>query len=101
MSLATLINFLCAQHASDIYIYPSSGACDHSFDLTHWSMFLVRSVLEFRYGWVGVVYFLLPEACNTTSKLQHTSNKEHTTNVIIQQNSRKLLMMDILMSETC
>jgi len=26
---------------------------------------------------------------------------EHTTNVVIQQNSRKLLTMDILMSETC
>jgi len=37
----------------------------------------------------------------TTPKLQHTSNQEHTTNVVIQQNSRKLLMMDILMSETC
>ena len=27
--------------------------------------------------------------------------KKNTTNVVIQQNSRKLLMMDILMSETC
>ena len=27
--------------------------------------------------------------------------KNNTTNVVIQQNSRKLLMMDILMSETC
>ena len=36
-----------------------------------------------------------------TPKLQHTSNQEHTTNVVIEQNSRKLLMMDILMSETC
>ena len=27
--------------------------------------------------------------------------KHSTTNVVIQQNSRKLLMMDILMSETC
>jgi len=26
---------------------------------------------------------------------------EHMTNVVIQQNNRKLLMMDILMSETC
>ena len=25
----------------------------------------------------------------------------NTTNVVIQQNSRKLLIMDILMSETC
>jgi len=28
-------------------------------------------------------------------------NKKKTTNVVIQQHSRKLLMMDILMSETC
>ena len=34
--------------------------------------------------------------------LQHGSRtKKNTTNVIIQQNSRKLLMMDILISETC
>ena len=26
---------------------------------------------------------------------------EHTTNVVIQQESRRLLMMDLLMSETC
>ena len=28
-------------------------------------------------------------------------NKNKTTNVVIQQHGRKLLMMDILMSETC
>ena len=33
--------------------------------------------------------------CNT----HRTKNK--TTDVVIQQNSRKLLMMDMLMSETC
>jgi len=37
----------------------------------------------------------------TTPKHQHTWNQEHATNVLIQQNSRKLLMMDIVMSETC
>ena len=36
----------------------------------------------------------------TTPKHQHTSNQEHTTNVVIQQHSRKLLMMDILIFET-
>jgi len=58
-------------------------------------MFLVWCVLEILCGWVGVVSMLQAEA------LQHTSNQEHTTNVVIQQNSRKLLVMDILMSETC
>ena len=43
---------------------------------------LGRCVLEFRCGWIGVV-----------SVLQ--------ANVVIQQNSRKVLMMDILMPETC
>jgi hypothetical protein len=34
-----------------------------------------------------------------TSNAQRTKNK--TTNVVIEQHSRKLLMMGILMSETC
>jgi len=29
------------------------------------------------------------------------ATQNNTTNVVIQQNSRKLLMMDILTSETC
>ena len=33
--------------------------------------------------------------------LQHTTNWEQDTDVVIQQHSRKLLMMDILISETC
>jgi len=32
---------------------------------------------------------------------QHTSKQEHTTNVVIQYKSRRLLMMDVLMSEAC
>ena len=47
-------------------------------------------------------------ACNTdtTPTQPHRNSNTHrtknnTTNVVIQQNSRKLLMMDILMSETC
>ena len=61
-------------------------------------LFLVRCVLEFRCGWVGVVSVLQAEACNTDTTPTQPHN---TTNVVIQQNSRKLLMMDILMSETC
>jgi len=48
------------------------------------------------------------EACNTdTTPTQPNRNsnthrtKNNTTIVVIQQNIRKLLMMDILMSETC
>jgi len=47
-------------------------------------------------------------ACNTdtTPTQPHRNSNTHrtkndTTNEVIQQNSRKLLMMDILMSETC
>jgi len=50
----------------------------------------------------------LAEACNTdTTPIQPHRNsnthrtKNNTTNVVIQQNSLKLLMMNILMSETC
>ena len=52
--------------------------------------------------------FLQASACNTDTtptQLHRNSNthrtKNNTTNVVIQQNSRKLLMMAILMSETC
>ena len=52
-------------------------------------------------------HFLCASACNTdTTPTQPRRNsnahrtKNNTTNVVIQQNSRKLLMMDILMSET-
>ena len=71
-------------------------------------LFLVRFILEFRCGWVGVVSVLQPESCNTytTPNQPHRNyntrrTKSNMTNVVIQQNSRKLLMMDILMSETC
>jgi len=40
-----------------------------------------------------------PTQPHRTSNTQQTKN--NMTNVVIQQNSRKILMMDILMSETC
>ena len=89
-------------------IYPSSGAYDYSVELPHWSYVLglmcvgVSVWLVWR-GMRVVDWSLQHEyhANPTTPKHQHTSNQDHTTNVVIQQNSRKLLMMDILMSETC
>jgi len=82
MSLAILFHFLCAQHVSDINI-----SIIRSLRLFYWItslvvLFLVRCVLELR--------------CSNTHR-----TKNNTTNEVIQQNSRKLLMMDILMSETC
>ena len=105
MSLAILFHFSCAQHVSDINISIIRSLRLFCWITTLVVLFLVRSVLEFRCDWVGVGSVLQAEhgyhSNPTTPKLQHTSNQEHTTNVVIQQNSHKLLMMDILMSETC
>jgi len=86
-SLMSLAIFYFTSYALNMFrtlIYPSSGAFDYSVELC-WCFSLQHG------------YHSNP----TTPKHQHTSNQKHTTNVIIQQNSRKLLMMDILMSETC
>jgi len=110
MKLAILFHFLCAQHVSDINI-----SIIRSLRLFRWIttlvvLLLVPCVLEFRCGLVGVVSMLQAEAsaCNTdtTPNKPHLNSNTHrtknnTTNVVIQQNSRKLLMIDILMSETC
>jgi len=72
-------------------------------------MFSVRCVLEIWCGWVWVVSVLQAEAqlCHTdTTQTQphqifNTQRTESiTTDVVIQQHSRKVLMMDILMPET-
>ena len=64
-------------------------------------------MLEIQCGWVRMVSVLQAEAGNTNttqtqphqiSNTQRTENK--TTDVVIQQHSHKLLVMDILMSET-
>jgi len=44
-------------------IYPSSGACNYSVELQHWSYCSWFDVCwEFRCGWVGVVSMLQAEA---------------------------------------
>ena len=102
MSLALLFHFLCAQNVSDINIsiFRSLRLC--CWITTSVVLFSVRCVLEI---WCRLKQ---ASACktNTTqnqphqiSNTQRTENK--TTDVVIQQNSRKLLKMDILMSETC
>ena len=122
MSLAILFHFLCAQHVSDINISIIRILRLFFWITTLVVLFLVRCVLEFRWCWVGVISVLQAEACNTdatpgwstastcntdtTPTQPHRNSNTHrtknnTTNVVIQQNSRKLLMMDILMSETC
>ena len=94
-------HFLCAKHVSDINI-----AIIRSLRLFCWIttlvvLFLVRCVLEFQCGWVGVVSVLQAEAsaCNTdtTPTQPHRNSNTHRTknnktNVVIQQNSRKFLI---------
>jgi len=98
----------CAQHASDINISIIRSLRLFCWITTLVVLFLVRCVLQFWCGWVGVVSVLQAEACcntDTTPTQPHRNfntqwTKKNTTNVVIQQNSRKLLMIDILMSET-
>jgi len=90
MSLVILFHFLCAQHVSGVNTSIITSLRLFCWITTLVVLFLVRCVLEFRCGWVGVVSVL--QASHRT--------KNNTTNVVIQQHSRKLLMMDILMSET-
>ena len=90
-------------------IYPSSGACDSVAELPHrssCSQFVVCG--SFCYGRFLVVFICRLKPANRTppntsrnkcSRTQRTENKK--TDVVIQQHSRKVLKMDILMSETC
>ena len=76
MSLVILFHFLFARHVSDINI--------------------------------SIIRRLQASACKTNTtqnQLHQSSNTQRTenkmTDVVIQQHGRKLLKMDILMSETC
>ena len=77
-------------------IYPSSGDCDYSVELPHWSCCSWFDVC-WSFGVVGLEWYpTQPHRNSNTHRI-----KNNTTNVVSQQNSRNLLMMDILMSETC
>ena len=104
----------CVLNMFRILIYPSSGACDCAVELPQLS-FCSRFVVCWRFGGAGLEWcpccrlkLSCAAACNTDTiqtqphqipNTQRTENK--TTAVVIQQHSRQLLMMDILMSETC
>jgi len=79
-----------------ILIYPSSGACDCAVELPHRSV-CSRFVVCWRFGVAG---FEWCPGCRLQPATR-TRTENTTTDVLIQQQSRKLLMMDILMSETC
>jgi len=98
MSLAILFHFLCAQHVSDINISIIRSLRQFCWITTLVVLFSVRCVLDFRCGLVGVVSVLQTSAYNTdtTSTQPHRISNTHRTknnmtNVVIQQNSRKLL----------
>ena len=84
-------------------IYPSSGACDFVDELPHrssCSQFVV--CWSFWCGWFWVVFVLQASPKTSRTKSSNTQRTESkTTDVLIHQHSRKLLKMDILMSETC
>jgi len=131
MSLAILFHFLCAQHVSDINISIirslrlfCASACNtdptptkpHRNSNTHRTKNNITNVVIQQNSCKLLMMDILmsktcwscASACNTdTTPIQPHRNsnthrtKNNTTNVVIQQNSRKLLMMDILMSETC
>ena len=72
-----------------ILINPSSGACDFSVVSPHCLRVLISTCVGVSVWLVGVV------------SVWQASASEHATNVVIQQKSRRLLKMDLLISETC
>jgi len=64
MSLAILFHFLCTQHVSDINVSITRSVRLFCWITTLVVLFLVRCVLEFRCGWVGVVSVLQAEVCH-------------------------------------
>jgi len=88
-------------------IYPTSGTCDYSVELPLWSYCSWFDVC-WSFGVAGLEWYSccrLKHNTDTTPNQPHRNSNTHrtknnTTNVVIKQNSRKLLMMDILMSET-
>ena len=56
MSRAILFHFLCAQHVRTL-IYPSSGVCDYSVELPHWSYCSWFDVC-WSFGVVGLEWYL-------------------------------------------
>ena len=123
MSLDILFHFLCTQHVSGINISIIGTLRLRGWIATLVVLFVVRCVLEIWCGWFWVVSVLqaariLLKPSRTTSPTHNVCNTESTqaqphqisntqrienktTDVVIQQHSRKLLILDILMSETC
>jgi len=80
MSLAILFHFLCAQHVSDINVSIIRSLRLFCSITTLVVLFLVRCVLEFRCGWVGVVPVLQAEAAEPN----HTETPTHIEQITIR-----------------
>ena len=98
MSLAILFHFLRNHHVSDINISIIRSLRLCCWITTSVVLFLVRCVLEI---WCGFSLQHGHHSNPATPNLQHTTNQEQKIDVVIQQHSCKLLMMEILISETC
>jgi len=100
MSLTILFHFLCAQRVSDIYISIIRSLRLFCWFTTLVVLFLVSMCVGdlVRLGWSGirVAGFSQPHRISNTHR-----TKNNTTSVVIQQPSRKLLMMDMLRSDNC
>jgi len=96
MSLAILFHFLCAQHVSDINmsIIRSWGTILLNYHIGRIVLGSMCVGVSVRLGWSGIRV----AGWSTSASVCNTDTTDTTTNVVIQQNSRKLLMMDILMS---
>ena len=81
-------------------IYPSSGACDCVIELSHPS-FCSWFVVCWIFGAAGLEWFPCCRQHGHHSNFQHATHQEWNDGCDNQQHSRKLLMMDVLMSETC
>ena len=93
MSLVVMFYFTCSVlNMFQTLIHPSSGACDFSTGSPHWSCVLVSMCVGVSVwlGWGGirVAGFSFIE----------TRTHDQCGDTI---ESRRLLMMDVLMSETC
>jgi len=75
-------------------IHPSSGACDLFEELFH-GMYCSGSMC------VGVTVWFVWGGVVSECRLQPAWNQSNTTHEITQQISRKLLRMDVLISEKC
>ena len=99
MSLAILLHFLCAQHISDINISIISSLMNYHIGRLVLSLLCVGALVRLILGGVLFAGFSLQNEHHLKSAAQQTENK--TTDVVIDQHNRKLLMLDILISETC